>query len=467
MTASAGRRTLAPVLTPVRLAVVTVAALSSSGCAFQLTHRCAVPPPVVEAAPGRGKLPLAVAVRVVPRTPTETFEQRDEHHRWGVDPVPPTRILVDRLAASVFEQVIADPEGAGSAAAPIDAFLEVQVEEVRFAWQPIGAGPYSARVAYRVALRTPGGATVTEFPIHGEGARGAVYDAFTHCTGIGDAVALAMQSAGANLLARLGSDPAFGAWLAARGIAATVLAARPPESYPAPAAPAPVPPADAPYVPPGMELPGGPASGAATAAAAPRPVTAPPATPPVPRSVQLRVAVGVFHHGDETAGALEHSKDGFAYTLLGAEWRPRPAVGVTLEVGGFARDYSGKVLTAPSPLAVPRGIFLGTMLFGVGVRGVLPGGPVEPWIGATALALRNELSATYSLFGISGSGAPEETAWSAGLDLGAGLLLYPGKGVQLGIEVRRILSRATFSALPGAVSIGGWTTSLSFGGAGP
>jgi hypothetical protein len=216
-----------------------------------------------------------------------------------------------------------------------------------------------------------------------------------------------------------------------------------------------------------MDPPGGPAADAAAAdATAARPVTAPPAKPPVPRSVQLRAAAGVFHHGDSTAGALEEPTSGFAFTILGAELRPVPALGLTLEFGSFGRDYSAKGVPPPNLFAVPRSIFVGTTFFGLGVRGVLPGGPVEPWIGATALALRNTLSTNYTLFGVPGSGSPEEVAWSPGLDLGAGLLLYPGGWVQLGIEVRRLWSRASFDTI-GSASVGGWTTSVSFGFAGP
>jgi hypothetical protein len=209
------------------------------------------------------------------------------------------------------------------------------------------------------------------------------------------------------------------------------------------------------------------ADATAEPAAAPRPVTAPPPTPAVPRSLQMRVAVGLFHHGDSNAGTLEAPSNGLAFTLLAMEWRPRPALGVTFEFGNFARDYSAKAVPPPSLFAVPRSIFLASSLVGVGVRLVAPGGPVEPWLGATALALRNALSTTYTVFGFPGTGSPEEVAWSAGLDLGGGLLLYPGKRVQLGLEVRRILSRASFDAFPKTVSIGGWTTSVSFGGAVP
>ena len=457
------------VRTPVRLAhaPLAVAALVSSGCAIHMTHRCEVPPPVVEAAPGAARLPLAVAVRVVPKgTPSETFEQRDEVHRWGVDPVPPTRAMVARLAATAFERAILEPEGAASTTPGSDAILEVRVEELRFEWQPIGAGPYAARIAYRVALRPAEGAPVADLAIVGEGARGAVYAAVTHCKGIGDAVALAIQDAGAKLLAALSSDPAVLAWLATRGVPSRTFAVKPPESYPAPAPPPRPSRYDGPYVPPGTEQPGGPVGEAEPPAPA-RPVTAPPAKPAVPRSVQVRVAAGVFHHGDSTPGALEAPRTGFSFTILGMEMRPRDGLGLTFEFGSLARDYSAKALPPPSPFAVPQSIFLGTTLFGVGVRGVLPGGPVEPWIGATALALRNALSTTYTLFGFPGSGSPEEVAWSAGVDLGGGLLFYPGKGVQLGLEVRRIFSRASFDAFPGTVSIGGWTTSVSFGGAMP
>src|SRR5512133_1755140 len=238
-----------------QLVALALAAHATAGCAFPMTHRCAVPQPVVEAIPGGGRLPLAVAVRTAARTtPSETFEQRDEHHRRGVDPVPPSRIMFARLAASLFEGRVAD----AGAPAP-DAVLEVRVEEVRFAWTPIGFAPYAATVAYRVTLRAPDGAVVSEFDLAGEGSRGVVWEPATHCKGIGDAVALAMQDAGGKLVARLGTARAIATWLAARGVAAPVLAIRPAAAYPEPAPAAPpsegAAPAYEPYAPPGMALP--------------------------------------------------------------------------------------------------------------------------------------------------------------------------------------------------------------------
>lgn len=209
---------------PARLVTVALAALAGGGCAHP-THRCAVPAPVVEATAAGGRLPLAVAARTVARTtPSETFEQGDELQRWGVDPVPPTAAMLDRLAAALFERVVAD--AAPGTAAAADAVLELRVEGVRFAWSPSGAGPYSAAVAYRATLRAPDGAVIASFDLGGEGARGAAGPVASRCEGIGDSVALAVQDAGAKLVARLGTDPAVAAWLGARGIPAPTLSVR-------------------------------------------------------------------------------------------------------------------------------------------------------------------------------------------------------------------------------------------------
>ncbi len=210
-----------------RVATLAFAAVCASGCAIRMTHRCGVPQPVVEAAPGAGKLPLTVAVRYLPPPgASEVLMQRDPHHLWTVDPAPPTRALFERLATSVFERRVDAP--AGAPVAPVDAVLEVRVERLRFAWVPVGMGPYTAAITYRATLRSADGAEIAALDLEGAGARGAVYELATHCKGIGDAVALAMQDAGGKLVTGLGADPAVVAWLGGRGIARPALAVRAP-----------------------------------------------------------------------------------------------------------------------------------------------------------------------------------------------------------------------------------------------
>ncbi len=182
----------------------------------------------------------------------------------------------------------------------------------------------------------------------------------------------------------------------------------------------------------------------------------------MPRSAQIRVGLGVFR-GDASAGKLDDPRTGVSVTMLGAEFRPLRALGVTLDLATLGRGFSGKTLPSPGGFAVPRGIFLSSTSVGLGVRGILPGGPLEPWVGVTGQLVRTELSSSYSLFGLTGSGDPSGTAWSAGVDVGTGLLFYVGRGVQLGIEVRRLFSRASFDPFPGSVPVGGLSTSLTFG----
>jgi hypothetical protein len=438
-------------LRPVASLAALALAAAGAGCTTtRFVHRCEVPQPVVEAAPGP-RIPLAVAVRhsTLPGAPVERAEQRDDAHAWVVVPAPPSRAMVERLAASAFERVVLEPEGAATGAPPAgaDAVLEVRLGDVAFDWTPIGVGPYGARVAYHVSLREAGGIPIAELEVEGHGARAPVWTALTHCTGIGEAVALAIQDAGASLLARLSADPVLAAWLRYRGAAAPVLAVRPAEEYPAPP----------PDPPDPLASPGGPAAPAPLTA--PRPVTAPaPTGPPVRRSAYASGAIAGIAP-EETAGALEGAGTGWS-VFLEAEARFNRYLALAAEGGWLARSYA-QASVAPG---MKRGFGLESWFLGLGLRAFLPAETIEPWLGVMPCVLLTRASESFSMSMSMGDWAP---AWSAGLQLGAGLRLYPGGRYALGLEVRRLLASASLGAYPGDVAIGGWMLGVSFGAAVP
>jgi hypothetical protein len=429
------------------VSLALLAPLVVLGCATPTyAHRCDVPQPVVEAAPGSTRIPLAVAVRhsSVPGAPADRTEQRDPNHTWSVAPEPPSRAMLERLAETAFERVLPDPDGAASGGPPVgaDAVLDVRLGQVGFSWTPIGVGPYAAQVDYHVTLRGAGGAPITSFDVEGVGSRAPILLALTHCAGIGDAVALAMQDAGAKLLTGLSGDPSLAAFLQARGVPAPALALRPVADYP----PAPSPPRPDPLVP-------GPPPTDAPAPAA-RPVVAPEATAPVRRSARLAVGLGAFLP-DETAGALEGAATGFGF-LLDAETRFAPYLAFAAEGGWFAAPYA-KAAVAPG---TTRAMALSTWYLGLGLRAILPGDGIEPWIGVLPCALLTTAEESFSLRMSMNDWAP---AWSAGLQLGAGIRVYPGGPHVISLDARRLFARASLGTLPGDVAIGGWSLTASYG----
>jgi hypothetical protein len=437
-----------PVVSLAALAVVAV----SAGCTTpRFTHRCDVPQPVVEAAPGP-RIPLAVAVRhsAVPGAPADRTERKDEVHTWGVAPALPSRALFERLASSAFDRAVLEPEGAATGAPPAgaDAALDVRLGDVRFDWTPVGIGPYFARATYHVALRGTDGAPVTEFDVQGVGSRAPVYLALTHCAGIGDAVALAMQDAGAKVLARLSGDPALAAWLRTRGAAAPALAVRPAADYPAP-----------PPQPEGLAPSAALADAGPPPLPPPRPVTAPaPTGPAVRRSAYASGAIGGFAP-EETAGKLEGPGTGWSL-FIEAEARFNRYLALATEGGWLYRSYS----TAQVAPGMKRGMELETWSLGLGPRVFLPAEIIEPWIGAMPCVLMTRATESFSMRMSMNDWAP---AWSTGLLLGAGLRLYPSGRFALGLEVRRLLANTALGSYPGAVGIGGWTLGVSFGAAVP
>ena len=437
-------------------AAASLAALAlvagTAGCA--MTHHCEVPQPVVETASG-SRIPLAVTVRHTrpPDAPTERLEQRDPYHKWMVDPAPPSRAMFDRLAASAFERVVPDPEGAATGAAPAgaDAILEIRLDGVRFFWTPIGFDPYSATASYHAALRSADGVEITAFDIVGTGQRGPVLALATHCLGIGESVALAIQDAGSKLVARLSNDPALTAWLRTRGASTPALAIRPAESYAEPSL-TPAAAEVAPYVPPGMTL--GATAPPTALPQNPRPVTAPAARAPMRRAAHLSGGMGVFSP-DETAGALEGPGTGMSL-FIQAEARLLPYLAFATE-GGFLFSSYSRATVAPGRQV---GLGLSTWNLGLGFRAFLPGDGVEPWLGVMG---RLFLTKAEEAFSFNMSMVEWPVAWSAGVDVGGGLRLYPGRGHAIGLEVRRIFARAPLDPYPGDVAIGGWTFGLSYG----
>ena len=318
------------------------------------------------------------------------------------------------------------------------------------------------RSAARTAARSPRSSS------RRAGARGAVYDAATHCRGIGDAVALAMQDAGAKLVTGLGTDPGRRRVARRQGHRArprSPSARRSPIR--APASPCAAADEYRPYELDPSTVAAARRAARPTAAAAPARRCSRHRRRPCRARPSSASRLGVFRRATQSAGQLERPGTGVAFTharrgvaaTRGARVHARRSA-------TLAREYSGKTLPSPGGFAVPRGIFLGSTAVGLGVRGILPGGRVEPWVGATALSSSGPSSRRRTRSsGFTGSGDPSGTAWSAGVDVGAGLLFYVGRGVQLGIEVRRLFSRASFDPFPGSVPIGGVSTSLTFGAA--
>jgi hypothetical protein len=445
----------------IRIMLVALAALSASGCTLKFTHRCEVPEPVVEAAPGPPRLPLAVEVRHAPSAvPAEVARASAAGHVWVVDAAPPTQALFARLAASMFAPA-PDP------ARPADAVLEIRLDRIDFELVNPVVGPYRASVGYRATFQAPH-EEIAALDVAGEAEVPLQWRFSNHCDGIGRALAVAMQEAGAALLGKVTSDPAVVAFFAGRGAAVPAFSVRPAESYeivparlaasprppeePAPAAPYADP--TSPYVPDAAPAP------TRSPEAASVPVSAGIAMPP--RSFQVRVGLGLFR-AEETAGKLEEGGTGISVTALGAEYRPMRALGLALEVGGAARDYSARTLPPAGGFAVPRGIHLSSKSLGFGVRAMKAGGPVEPWVGATAQLIRTELASSYSVFGLDVTGEPSGSTWSAGLDLGAGLAVFPGGRHVVGLEVRRLFARARFDPFPGNVGVGGLGFALTYG----
>jgi hypothetical protein len=177
-----------------------------------------------------------------------------------------------------------------------------------------------------------------------------------------------------------------------------------------------------------------------------------------PRTFHLRVALGTFK-GGETAGRLEDAQHNLSGGV-GAEYRPARALGVELEAAGVQRTYSPSTLPAGGG-ASPRGIYLDTRMLGVGVRAILPGHAVEPWVGATGQLLRTELCES-SRFAMSVCGQRRGSDWSAGADVGAGLSVFFGRWL-LGLEVRRLFARAVLEPFAGSTAVGGYGTWFTFG----
>jgi hypothetical protein len=429
-----------PVVSLAALAVVAVGA----GCATPtFTHRCDVPQPVVEAAPGP-RIPLAVTVRhsTARGFPEERSAVR-MGHEWTVEPLPPSRAMLERLAASAFERVVLEPEGAATVAPPgADAILDVRIGTVSYAWG--GAfDPYHARVVYRVALRDADGGAISEFDVDGVGTRNP-FTWGTHCVGIGDAVAIAMQDAGAKVRAGLRQDSALDAWLAARPAFSAAVDASPDDRDLAPRRPAAGP---------------APQPGAPDTPSAPLPVTSP---PPVRRAAHASARFGSFLP-EETSGVLEGATAGWSLDV-DLEMRFSPWLALAAEVGYALGSWTN----ATTGAGTKGHLDVGSWTMGGGLRGFLPGAVIEPWMSALVCAVRPEVNGSDPTASRRGDAwLPWEyfsfPAASAGLELGAGLRIYPARSVVLGVEVRRLFARGRLDPYPGGVELGGWTLALSLG----
>jgi hypothetical protein len=188
-------------------------------------------------------------------------------------------------------------------------------------------------------------------------------------------------------------------------------------------------------------------------------VTAPPARgPPLRRSAHAAGGLGAFAP-DTTAGALEGPETGLSIFIDG-EARPLSWLAVAADGGYLLRSYS-RATVAPGRKA---GLGLTSWNLGLGLRAFLPGEGIEPWVGVMGRVLVTKAEEAFSF---SMSMVEWSPAWSGGLDVGAGLRLYPSGAHCIGLEVRRLFASARLGPYPGDVGIGGWTIGLSYGASVP
>lgn len=412
----------------------------ASGCSW--THRCAVPTPVVEAAPGP-RLPIAVEVRYAPpAVPAEVTRANayavgfGPEHRMVVSAVPPTRALFDRLAASMFERTVSAP--------PADAVLEIRLD--RFDVGTTLNGAFSD-VAYHATVSTADGAEVATFAVEGASAVAASLRHLGFCGARGEAVAVAMQQAGETLVQKVSESDALAAWLAARGIAPVRFTVKPFEAYAertssTSATPSPTTSAFASEPPRAVPVRAGP-----------------PPAPLAPRSFRLRGGLAQFRP-ESTAGKLEDPSKGLALTVFGGEFRLTSVLRTDIDLEISTRDYSAKYVPHYTGFG-PRTTLDSTSV-GVGLRVSPPlgGRPrVEPWLGASARIIHTRLEVTY-FGGLAYSEAHE--AFGVGADVGGGVSFFLGARWMLGLDARWRFARANLAPL-GSVGIGGLLIGGSFG----
>jgi hypothetical protein len=417
-------------------ALVLLAALLSGGCAF--THHCEVPTPVVEVPPGHRHLPLSRTVRYLPgKAAPELARPNSVFHTWIIDADPPTRALFDRLAASL----------AGPAEAPPAAVLEIRLEQLDFSFVNPILGPYQASVGYRATLRAPGGAELASYQLTGAVDQPVPWELGTHCSGLGRAVARAMQGAGTGLLEHLDANPG----LLPEGAAPEVAVAAPPPVEP-PAAPPPLPAPDrAPPPPPEATPP------------PPPPVVAGPAMPR--RAMQLLLGLGAVLP-DHASNLLVGGDHGSPSLRLAVEYRFTRFVAFAFEGGTEWRRFGPDNMPSGGFFGTASGVDVGIGSIGAGLRAFWPGEVVEPWGGFLLQLVSTKLANNYAVLGMPGwtsSAAPGGTDTSPTLELQGGLRLYPGGHWTFGLEGSRRSATATFSGFPGTIQLGGWGARLVLG----
>ncbi|WP_242342848.1 hypothetical protein [Anaeromyxobacter terrae] len=370
-----------------------------------MTHRHAIPEPVVEPPPAR-RIEATVGVRFEPGLARREDVSSRPGWAWtSVRSVAPVgrsvEAMCDRLLPAVFAgtrplSATAPPEG-------IDAVLDVRLAafELR-APEGFDATACRATVALGWELSTAAGEPIARWTTETVGEQPP--PALGSC--IGDAVALALQEAGRAFVDRLLSDASVRAWMDSRGIAAV----------PAPELPR-APPAPSPREPEGAQDPW------ATEAGEPRPVLPRPvvkAAPQMPGTLAFRGALGWFSPRGEP-GALDEPSGGIAL-LLGATYRRMQSLGVDLDLTYGYGQFSST--TAPPP-----GMFetksdrmsLSSLGFAAGIRGIAPLGILQPWAGAGVALLVSKVTLTGATLGFPGevteSGVTGGAYVAAGLDL--------------------------------------------------
>ncbi|BDG05096.1 hypothetical protein [Anaeromyxobacter oryzae] len=422
----------------VRIACAIVA-LACGGCTF--THRETIPQPVVEPPPAR-RIEANVGVRFEPGLAERSGVASGPGWGWtsvrSVTPVGRSvEALCDRLLPSVFARTkplsaTASPEG-------VDAVLDVRLAAFELR-SPSGfdATACRASIALGWELSTPTGEPIARWTTETVGEQQP--PPLGSC--IGDAVALALQDAGRAFVDRLLSDAAVRAWTDRRGIA-VVAAPEPPRAPP----------------PPPSEPEGAPEPWATAASepgpvspAAPRPVVK--AAPQTPGASALRAAVGWFSPRG-TPGALDDPSGGIAL-LLGGTYRPRPWLGVDLDLTYGYGQFSSSTAPPPGTFETKGSrMSLSSLGLGAGVRGIAPLGILRPWAGGGVTVLVSKLTLAGTTLGFPGEVA--ESGVTGGVYAAAGLDLAVEKTWLLGGQCRWLFAEQDFGRLSAGQtgSIGG------------
>lgn len=200
------------------LLVLLVASLA--GC----TH--AIPlKPTLEQPPAVRQVPIAVGVYYSP-------EFREYRHvgsrmgdRWDFAVGPASVTLLDRALSMIFESVVPVAGRPPLAGGPgtLAGVIEPAIEEFDFSLPFLKTGTYSAEIAYRFTVFSPGGEPVAAWSVRGRGDKPGQMG-FEFARWPGEAADLAMQDAAMKLVQDFGEVPEVRLWLRRLGVPGAWLA---------------------------------------------------------------------------------------------------------------------------------------------------------------------------------------------------------------------------------------------------